>query len=487
MITRKYMYCDQAKFKYDEMGSFLLSIDSSPSENGRLVWWSRAFEMIMDFTTEELKKMNVDSFMTESMAVGHRDSLKKYTITGLSHKLYKPFTIPFINKSRYCEMVNMQIKPFVLFNPFKVTLISYGELNSNFGSDYIVVNKYGFVETFTTGFGKILGKHLHMGFQEKLPLIYFCPSLTSFLLANSPLFKNQFSELDEESMPDFKKTVDKFGSEVFIEDFIWNSFDESQLVNMPNVLTESTFLQQTHVIQEFMHEQVGKINGSKTTSLVTMRITKQSTSSPENIYFFIEFINIKHYQDILKSTSRLTKSVALKWLMKMGSVESQFDERFQKSLVLQEIRTAMKKNEMAKEIGSITENLEARSQANLPRDNYILPTKNNKLMQKVTQVVKLLKFMKLMKTDEYGKTDFDEEANEESNESASFMMNSQLDGSEERDIAEKNLHYKSTFLIPDRETIAHKNYFILKLFLLSRFLFYSIFLIAVFTLSITVN
>jgi hypothetical protein len=482
------MYCDQMKFKYDEMGSFLLSIDSSSAENGRLLWWSRAFEMIMDYSVEELKKMHISSFMTGSMALTHKSALDNYVNTGLSHKLYKPFMAPFVNKTKYCEMVNLQIKPFVVFNPFKVTLISYGEINSNFGSDYIVVNKYGFVETFTTGFAKILGKHIHMGFQEKLPLIYFCPSLTSFLLSNSPLFKNQFVKLEDDSIISFKKTVDRHGTETFIENFIWNSFDENQLIQMQNVLTEAIFLDKSHVLEDFIHEQMSKLTATKTTSLITMRITKQSASTPDNIYFFIEFINIKHYEDLLKSTSKLTQNLPLKWLMKIGPIEGQFDERFQKSMIMEDIKKTMQKQKLVREIGSISDNLEERYEAGLPLEPDTQNVKKNKLVQKASQITKMLKFMKpLQPEDIWNNNDFNATDFEDSNESATLLMDSQIIDGEEQDIAEKKLHFRSTFLQPKRQTIAQRDYLILKIFLLVRFLFYASFLISIFVFSITVH
>lgn len=481
------MYCDSVKFKYDEMGSFLLSIDSSLTDSGRLLWWSRAFEMIMDYTTEELKKMKINSFMTDSMAASHNLGLKNYIVTGLPQKLYKNFMVPFINKTKYCEMVNMQVKPFVLFNPFKVTLISYGEMNSNFGSDYIVVNKYGFVETFTPGFAKILGKHIHMGYQDKLPLIYFCPSIVSFLIANSPLFKNQFEKFDEDKLPIFKKTVNKCGTETFIENFIWNSFDDNKLVQMPNVLTESSFLEKPRGLYDFIHEHINSLTESRTTSLITMRITKQQASCPENIYFYIEFINVKHYQDLIKSSTRLTHNPPLKWLMKLGSFEKQLDERFQQSVIIQELKKMMDNKENDHDEASIHEDLNDRHATKQPLDIKKLNFNTNKFVNKASQITKLLKYMKPLQTEEYPINDFENNDFDPTNESATLLINSQAGESENQDIAEKKLHYKSAFLQPERQTIAQRNYFYLKIFLFSRFVFYNSFLIAAFILSITVN
>ena len=480
------MYCDSIKFNYDETGSFLLSIDSSPSDCGRLVWWSRAFEIIMDYSSEELKKMKIDSFMTESMAVNHTNSLNRYIDTGLSTKLYKNYLLPFINKSKYCEMVDMQIKPFVLFNPFKVTLISYGDVNGSVGTDYIVMSKYGFVETFTPGYAKILGKHINMGYQDKLPLIYFCPSLASFLLVNSTRFREQFSKIEEDKLPTFKKTVDKFGTETFIENFIWNSFDEKKLVQMSNALTEARFMEKKHDLYEFINNHVNSLSDTHTTSLITMRITKQAVSSPENVYFFVEFIHVKHYQDLVKSSNTLTKNPPLQWLLKLGSFEKQLDDRFQKSVVMQELKNLMAQKEEEAEI-SIHEELNEGSPEKLLKPQKDSTRKVNKLMQHAVQVTRMLKSIKPMKEEEYGQNVFQNSDFASENNSASLLINSEAGETEKEDIGDKKLHYKSTFLHPERQTVAKKHFFILKMILISRFILLIAFLICAFVLAITVS
>jgi hypothetical protein len=318
--------CKLTKFRYNEINSFLISVDSSLSQDGALLWWSKAFENITSYTAEELKKMKIDDFMSESMANRHQIAFQRYIHTGISSILYKPFLVPINVKSKFCEMVSLQTKPFVWMDPFKIALISLGEMHSASGNDFIVVDSCGFIETYTSGFLKILGKYKQMGYKEKLPLLYFCPSFLPLFLRYSIKFREQFKDINLDTLPSMKSTTDQSGNSVYTENYIWNSFEEKYLIENQDSLTEKLFFSQKFDLQNFANRYLTNIPENRATSLISMKITKLLTQNAHDCYFYLEFLSVKQYKELIRSSVKMSMNQPLKWLMKIDSIENQLEE-----------------------------------------------------------------------------------------------------------------------------------------------------------------
>lgn len=315
---------EQMKFKYDEMTSFLFSIDCNQEDSGKFLWWSHGFESAMDYQAEELKKMKLDAFMPEGMAERHNLGFRSFLKTGVTQKLYNTFRVPFLTKSKYCEMVKVHAKPSVLSTPFKMTLMVYAEMSVEEPVDCIVTNSLGFIETCSIGFANILQNYTQTNSNGKPSILYFCPSLLSLFLNYSPKFAGRFHSIENMDLPVLKANVDSGGNETFVENFIWNAFDLAALIGKSqNALNEKLFLDATFDLYTFMHVYLNEFLENKQTSLVQLRIYKMNALNGQDFFFCFEVLSIKLYRELLRSSTKLATNPPIKWLMKLNSIERQ--------------------------------------------------------------------------------------------------------------------------------------------------------------------